>query len=71
MKTPMRFQVALETDPDSGHVLGSVLGIPEIVVDGATDAQVLDDLRTAIRMALDDPVLGERARSARLMTVDV
>lgn len=68
----MDYQVVLETDPESGHVTGTVLGIPEIVVDGPNESQVLADLRTAIAMALDDPVLGARKpATARVATVEV
>lgn len=72
MTRTMDYQVVLETDTESGHVTGTVLGIPEIVVDGPSEAQVLADLRTAIAMATDDPVLAARKPAiVRIATVEV
>ncbi len=72
MKHAMGHQVVLEMDPESGHITGTVLGIPEIVVDGMSEGQVLADLRTAIAMALEDPVIAARTPLVtRVATVDV
>ena len=74
----MRFQVVLEEDPETGHVIATVAEFPNVFVDGRSEEEALQMAKEAIALALEDeqgstgrtPRRPSRIR-ARVVTVDV
>lgn len=76
----MQYQVLLEFDADSGHYTGTVPGLPNIVVDAASEEEALTLAREAIAFHLEEARSDAHAEAtpahpssirAQLVTVDV
>ena len=50
----MEYHAVLEADPDTGHVCGTVVELPGIIVDGRDEQDALRLLREAIEFTLED-----------------
>lgn len=71
----MEYEIVLEADEETGHVTGTVVGVPSIIVDGRDEKETLDLAREAIRFYLDETQAPPRRTAppvhAKVVTVDV
>lgn len=74
---PMKYDVLVEYDPKTGHFTGTVVGLPNIIVDARTEAEALQMARKGIQLYVEETrssVAEQRAASsirAKVVPVDV